>query len=43
MDVYCSRHFGKQCLLTLFMDSVATDIGGIGTLHAHLQFGRSRP
>ena len=29
MDVYCSCHFGKQCLLTLFMDSVATD-GGIG-------------
>ena len=30
MDVYCSCHFGKQCLLTLFMDSIATDVGGIG-------------
>ena len=30
MDVYCSRYFGKQCLLTLFMDSVAIDVGGIG-------------
>ena len=30
MDVYCSRHFGKQYLLALFMDSIATDVGGMG-------------
>ena len=30
MDVYCSYHVGKQCLITLFMDTVATDFGGIG-------------
>ena len=23
-------HFGKQCPLTLFMDSIATDVGAIG-------------
>ena len=30
MDVYCSRHFGKQCVLTLFMAFVPTVVGGIG-------------
>ena len=30
MDVYCSRNFGKQCVLTLFMAFVATVTSGIG-------------
>ena len=30
MDVHCSCHFGKQCVLTLFCGlSIATDFGGI--------------
>ena len=35
MDVYCSCHFGKQCLLTLFVDTLLLQILVVYvTLHA---------
>ena len=34
--MYIVPVFRKQCVLTLFMDSVATDVGGIGYIHRML-------